>query len=122
MEETPAPYFKELYSKLSIGMSAKDVGRVIVIGKSEGLDLRPDIEDSKEFELYFRYDVDHPKDSIKVYFDNIAREGAPDCSLGSCGTRWSFHDAKLTKVELYYNGKKIMEKPERSIISKIFGD
>ena len=111
IEGTPSPYFKELYSKLSIGMSAKDLGKLIVIGKSEGLDFRPDIGDSKEFELYFRYDVDHPKVSIKVYFDNIAREGAPDCSLGPCGTRWSFNNAKLTKVELYYNSKKIMEKP-----------
>lgn len=90
------PEYEELYRNLSLGMKALELRGIFFY---EGFEWYPSKGESKEFELFRSYT---DEDRIKVYFDKIAQL--------KFGQDWTFTGAKIIKIELYHDGKKVAEK------------
>ncbi len=106
--DEPDEKYKEIYSKLGLGMDAKHFWNLVF---TEGFEWTPALGETKEFEL-FRFPPD--KDRIKVYFDEIAQKEVESTGMilspKSNVKTVTFTNAKIIKIELYYNDKIISEK------------
>lgn len=96
---SPSPTTIELFSELQVGMTALEVHKV---SYSKMFRWLPPTTETKQCLLQSEVNS-----QIIVSFDNFTMK-----PIGGTPTQgaWQFTDAKVTKIELYYNGEKIAEK------------